>query len=60
MVYILTHIIYKSKKEDNMTLIKWNKNPVDVMPRFSNLVDNFFTRDFPDYLHNESRGSVRQ
>lgn len=33
-----------------MALIKWNRNPVDVMPGFSNLVDNFFGRDISDYL----------
>jgi HSP20 family protein len=41
-----------------MTLIKWNRNPVDVMPGFSNLVDNFFSKDFVDFMQNETRGFV--
>jgi HSP20 family protein len=39
-----------------MSLIKWN-NPVDVMPGFSSLIDNFFGRDISDYLGDAS-GSV--
>lgn len=32
-----------------MSLIKWNRD-LDVMPGFSSLIDNFFGREFSDYL----------
>lgn len=41
-----------------MALIKWNRNPVDVMPGFSNLVDNFFGRDLSDFLQDDFKGSI--
>jgi HSP20 family protein len=40
-----------------MALIKWNQNPVDVLPGFSNLIDTFLGRNVSDIL-GEQRSTV--